>query len=61
MNQKSTCFTVFAPRCAGYLMQRGFVLVESKPDKFNPGKTVFFFNKTPELLQAIEDYKASRK
>ena len=42
-------------------MQRGFVLVESKPDKFNPGKTVFFFNKTPELLQAIEDYKASRK
>lgn len=41
---------------AGYLMQRGFVLVDMKPDLKKTGRNVFFFKDTPQLKSAIDEY-----
>lgn len=41
---------------AGYLMQRGFVLIEMRPDLKNTGRNVFVFNETPQLKSAIDEY-----
>jgi hypothetical protein len=49
--------TVFSLKMAGYLMMRGFVLVETGANKRFPLKKVYFFNNKPEVLLAIEDYK----
>lgn len=44
-------------RLCGYLMWRGFVLAGMDVDKYSDtGRNVFFFNKTPELEEAVGDY-----
>lgn len=43
-------------RLAGYLMQRGFVLVDMQPDLKKSGRNVFFFNDTPQLKSAVDEY-----
>ena len=37
-------------------MQRGFVLIEMRPDLKNSGRNVFFFKDTPQLRSAIDEY-----
>lgn len=56
MNE-SKMITIFSQKLAGYLMMRSFVLVSMRPNKNNTGKNVFFFNDTPDLQMAIEEYK----
>lgn len=52
---------VYNMRCAGYLMQKGFVLMDMKPDKTsNSGKNVFFFKKTEALTNAMNEYFKNR-
>ena len=41
-------------------MMHSFVLVSMRPDENNTGKNVFFFNDTPDLQMAIEEYKTLR-
>ena len=41
---------------AGYLMQRGFVLIDMQPDLKNTRRNVFFFYNTPQLKSAIDEY-----
>lgn len=61
MKQKEkSCFTVYSQKVAGHLMERGFVLVEMRPDRLNPQRNVFFFQDSPELRQAISDYATVR-
>lgn len=43
-------------KLAGYLMQRGFVLVDMRPNTDGSGRNVFFFNDTPELQSAKNNY-----
>lgn len=50
--------TIFSMKLAGLLMQKGFVLVEMKPNTNGSGKNVFYFNDSPSLEQAISEYKA---
>lgn len=52
--------TIFSQKLAGYLMMHSFVLVSMRPNKNNTGKNVFFFNDTPDLQMAIEEYKTLR-
>lgn len=52
----STNCTVFKMRLAGYLMQRGFVLVDIGTNRNNPNKLVFYFKNSDELHSAIKDY-----
>ena len=56
----SKMITIFSQKLAGYLMMHSFVLVSMRPTKNNTGKNVFFFNDTPDLQMAIEEYKTLR-
>lgn len=49
-------FIVYNQRMAGYLMQRGFVLIDIQPDLKKTGRNVFFFKDTPQLKSAIDEY-----
>lgn len=53
--------TIFSQRLCGSLMMRGFVLVDMRPNTDGTGRNVFFFNDTPELNNAIAEYKANGK
>lgn len=50
--------TIFSMKLAGLLMQKGFVLVEMKPNTNGNGKNVFYFNDSPELERVVSAYKA---
>ena len=52
-------FYVKSMRLAGFLMQRGFVLHDIKPDT-NSDRNIFLFTKSDGLLQAIESYKINK-
>lgn len=55
----NTCkknFMVFNQKMAGYLMQKGFVLIDMRPDLKNTRRNVFLFNDTPQLKSAIDKY-----
>ena len=47
---------IYNMRLAGYLMQRGFVLLDMKPNTNAPHKNVFYFTDTAEVKTAISDY-----
>lgn len=49
--------TIFSQELAGILMQKGFVLVDMKPNTNGSGKNVFYFNNSPKLLEIVEEYK----
>ena len=51
---------VYSQRAAGFLMQKGFVLVKIAPDKYNPNKNIFLFNNSDALDSALKEY-ASQK
>lgn len=55
--KKNTMKTIFSQKLAGNLMQKGFVLVDMRPNKDGTGKNVFFFKDTPELNNAIAEYQ----
>lgn len=50
-------YTVFSQRLAGFLMQKGFVLVGIDRSDRNDGRNVFFFKQTQELMEAIDEYR----
>lgn len=50
--------TIFSMKLAGILMQKGFVLVEMRPNTNGNGKNVFYFNDSPDLEKAVSEYKA---
>lgn len=42
---------------AGYLMQKGYVLIDMRPDiKSSSGKNIFLFKDTPQIRQSMNDY-----
>ena len=55
-NTDKKSFIVYSQKMAGYLMQRGFVLIDMQPDLKKTGRNVFFFNDTPQLKSAIDEY-----
>ena len=59
MNDTKKVKAIFTQKLAGYLMQRGFVLIDIKPNRDNPNRHDFLFGDSSELQQAINDY-ASR-
>lgn len=55
MEHKSTSlFTVYTQRLAGYLMQRGFVLIDLATNR--NGKKVFLFTNSSALHDAIDGW-----
>ena len=55
-NTDKKSFIVYSQKMAGYLMQMGFVLIDMQPDLKKTGRNVFFFNDTPQLKSAIDEY-----
>lgn len=48
---------IFSQRMAGYLMQKGYVLLEMRPDvKSSSRKNIFLFKDTPQIRQSMSDY-----
>lgn len=48
---------IFNQRMAGYLMQKGYVLIDMRPDiKSSSGKNIFLFKDTPQIRQSMSDY-----
>lgn len=55
-NTDKQSYIVYNQRMAGYLMQKGFVLIDMRPDLKNTRRNVFLFNDTPQLKSAIDEY-----
>lgn len=55
-NADKKSFIVYSQKMAGYLMQRGFVLINMQPDLKKTGRNVFFFKDTSQLKSAINEY-----
>ena len=49
-------FIVYSQKLTGYLMQKGFVLIDMRTDLKKSGRNIFFFNDTPQLKSAIDEY-----
>lgn len=53
---KNVCAPVFSMKLAGILMQKGFVLMDMRPNEKNESKKVFYFKNSIQLDQAIQEY-----
>ncbi len=52
---------IYNMRLAGFLMERGFVLVDMMPDKRSKKRNVFYFRNTPELTAAMHDFCVQKR
>ena len=57
-NSEFRLFTVYNQRCAGYLMQRGFPLLDLGIGK--DGRNVFLFKHSPALRDAMDKWQILR-
>lgn len=53
---EATTFTIYSQKLAGYLMQKGFILIDMQEDIKPTGRNVFLFKNTPQLRTAIDEY-----
>lgn len=59
-NNETKTIVIYSQRLAGFLMQRGFVLVDLIKNKYKENKNVFVFNDSLLLRDAIDKYKVNR-
>lgn len=52
--------TIFSQKLAGFLMQRGFVLMDLGDSNDNSGRKVFYFKQSNEIEDAVKEYKQSK-
>lgn len=53
---KKQCFPIYNQRLAGWLMTRGYVLMDMKPNQKYIGRNVFFFMKSAALQNSVDEY-----
>ena len=52
---------IYFYKLAGYLQLRGFILIDCRANnKTNDGKLVYYFKKSPMLMDAIEEFTKAR-
>ncbi|ABR48991.1 hypothetical protein Amet_2841 [Alkaliphilus metalliredigens QYMF] len=49
--------TIFSMKMAGYLMQRGFVLLDIRESDDGSGRKVFYFKQSEMLSNAMNEYR----
>ena len=59
-NKNTSLFTVYSQRLAGYLMQRGFVLVRLVNNQSNNFNEFIFVN-TPAIKECIEKWNINKR
>lgn len=62
-NEKDTRVSrlITDPRIARKLLKKGFLVIDIKPNKSNPDKSVFIFENTEEFKVALEEVTAEIK
>ena len=62
-NEKDTRVSrlVTDPRIARKLLKKGFVVIDIKPNKSNPDKSVFIFENTEDFKVALEEVTTELK
>lgn len=58
MSEQTTLFTIYSQRCAGFLMQRGFPLLDINIGK--DGRNIFLFKNTKALRDAMDRWMILR-
>ena len=58
---ENTSIAVYNMRMAGYLMQRGFVLMSMAENRKYEGRNMFIFMNTPQLKEAMQHYLDQQK
>ena len=53
-------YFVRSQRCAGHLMQSGFILLGMAPDREYSRRNIFRFSNSEMLRNAIDEYKNSK-
>lgn len=59
-DNRKKAFPIYKQQLAGYLMMRGFRLMDIQENRDNPRWNVFYFMGSPEIQLAIENYTKSR-
>lgn len=57
---KNLRFIIYSQKIAGYLMQRGFSLIQVCPNERFPDKNAFLFKNSDALHNAIGSYLTNR-
>ena len=60
-NKQDKFILIVTMRLAGYLMQRGFPIMDMRPDELGSKRKVFIFNNSPQIQEAIQKYTYNRK
>ena len=56
IKNKEQCFPIYNQRLAGFLMQKGFVLMDMKPNQKYTGRNVFYFIDSVALKDSVDEY-----
>jgi hypothetical protein len=48
---------IFTAKLARHLLKLGYQIIDIKPNKDNPDRTVFIFKDNPELKKIIREFK----
>jgi len=54
-------YIVFSHKMMRYLGERGFIPFATSPNTKNPGKIVFIYDNSSDLISAIEEYLETNK
>lgn len=60
MENKKKPFLVFSMGMMKYLDSLGFKFFATKQDRENPTKTIFIYDNTDALLEAVNQYKKNK-
>jgi hypothetical protein len=52
----NTSIAIYNMRMAGYLMQKGFVLMSMAENRKYEGKNMFIFMNSPQIKEAMQEY-----
>lgn len=59
-NINSICFPIYSLRLAGFLMQKGYILIDIKDHRNLPGRKVFYFKDTPQIRDSMREYSNNK-
>ena len=56
MEERTEYSMIRSMRLAGFLMYKGYKIINMSKDKFNNDRKLFWFATTPELIETIREY-----
>ena len=59
--ENTTIATIYSMPVAGYLMMKGFILLDKKRNYNDSNKWVYYFKESPELRKSMNEYKKAKE